>query len=106
DDIGAGDRSLSNLCETRVDYLKIDKQIIQGLTKVKNGDSEHYKLLLRFLSRFGQQSGALLVAEGIETFYQVNETLNSGVSLMQGFYFSRPRPADYWMNNRLAVKGR
>ncbi|MCL6479347.1 MAG: EAL domain-containing protein, partial [Peptococcaceae bacterium] len=25
DDIGAGDRSLSNLCETRVDYLKIDK---------------------------------------------------------------------------------
>lgn len=106
DDIGAGDRSLSNLCETRVDYLKIDRQIIQGLTKVKSVDSEYYKLLLKFLTRFAKQAGALIIAEGIETFNQVSETLNSGVSLMQGFYFSRPKPADFWINNRLAVKER
>lgn len=104
DDIGAGDRSFSNICETRVDYLKIDKQIIQGLTKVKSGNSDFYKLLLKFLNRFAKQSGALIIAEGIETFNQLYETLNSGVSLMQGFYFSRPRPADYWIHRRLVVK--
>jgi len=97
DDIGAGDRSLTNLCEIRADYFKIDRSIIQGLTKVKSGDAAYYRPLLRFLSDLAYRFGARVIAEGVETRNQLLETLTNGIFLMQGFYFSRPRPADFWV---------
>ncbi len=97
DDIGSGDRSLSNICELQADYLKIDRGIIQGLTKVKSGDAEYYRSLLRFLVDFSERKEAQIIAEGVETKNQYFETLMSGISLVQGFYFSKPRPAEYWV---------
>lgn len=94
DDIGAGDRSLSNLCELKADYLKIDRGIIQGLTKVKSGDAEYYRLLLRYLVELAERKGARVIAEGVETKNQLLETMMSGISLVQGFYFSKPQPAE------------
>ena len=104
DDIGAGDRSLANLCEFRADFFKVDRSIIQGLTKVKSGDAGYYRALLKLLADFAARAGAEVIAEGVETKNQLLETLTSGVSLVQGYYFSKPRPADFWIEKETGYK--
>lgn len=104
DDIGAGDRSLANLCEFRADFFKVDRSIIQGLMKVKSGDAGYYRALLKLFADFAARAGAEVIAEGVETKSQLLETLTSGVSLVQGYYFSKPKPADFWVKKETGVK--
>lgn len=106
DDIGAGDRSLANLCEFRADFFKIDRSIIQGLTRVKSGDAGYYRALLKLFADFAAGVGVEVIAEGVETKNQLLDTLTAGVYLIQGYYFSKPRPADFWILSGNDVKER
>lgn len=99
DDVGVGDRSFSSICDVEVDYLKVDKGVVRGIVS-GNGNAEKYGLVMSFLVRFGEKTGAKVIAEGVETFEQVSLTERIGVELMQGFYFAKPAPADYWVENR------
>lgn len=97
DDIGSGDRSFSNICELPADYLKIDRCIIQGLTKYKNGSAPHYLAALQAMVTIADNLGAIVIAEGVETQQQLNLVKNAGVNLIQGFYISHPKPsAAFW----------
>lgn len=100
DDVGKGDRSLSSICDVKVDYLKVDKGIIKGISS-GNDSAEDYGRLLSFLVDFSAGKGARVIAEGVETSEQVSITKEIGVDLMQGFYFSRPRPAEYWTGRKM-----
>lgn len=100
DDVGIGDRSFSSICDVEVDYLKVDKGVVRGIVS-GDGNAEKYGLVMSFLVRFGEKTGAKVIAEGVETFEQVLLTGEIGVDLMQGFYFSRPRPAEYWIGREM-----
>jgi len=98
DDVGVGDRSFSSICDVEVDYLKVDKGVVRGISS-GNGNANKYKFLLTFLAEFGEKSGARVITEGVETSEQVSLTEKIGIELMQGFYFSKPKPAEYWVKH-------
>ena len=98
DDVGSGDRSFSNICELPADFLKIDRSMIKGLTKYKNGSASHYLTALGAMVTIANDLGAKVIAEGVETPKQLEIVKNAGVNLVQGFYFSQPKPVDHWKN--------
>jgi len=89
DDFGAGFSSLTVLKHTAVDTLKIDRQFVQGLI-----DDRQAPLLLGTV--LGMAAGLHLttVAEGVETLHEVKVLQSLGCHAAQGYYFSRPVPAE------------
>lgn len=98
DDMGNGDRDLGSICELPADIIKIDRKIIQGLTKNVSGNAQKYKIMLDSLVGLAQNLEMLVIAEGIETEIQQNGVMAAGISLAQGFFLSKPKPAAFWAN--------
>lgn len=96
DDVGNGDRDFSDICEIPADIMKIDRRIIQGLTKLKNGSAPRYHIILNTLVNLSRKLNMSVIAEGIETENQHIGVKMAGIHLAQGFYLSRPKPALYW----------
>jgi EAL domain-containing protein (putative c-di-GMP-specific phosphodiesterase class I) len=89
DDFGTGYSSLSYLHRFPVDVLKIDRSFVERLSQ--GGDDA---LLARTIVQLGQSLGMVTVAEGIEQYGQFLALNRMTCELGQGYYFSRPLPAD------------
>jgi EAL domain-containing protein (putative c-di-GMP-specific phosphodiesterase class I) len=87
DDMGAGYSGLRQITSVRPAYLKLDRSLIAGI----DTDDER-AALVGALAGYAKQVGSLLVAEGVETEAELATVRRLGVPLVQGFYFSRPRP--------------
>lgn len=88
DDIGAGFSGLNMLQELRPDYVKIDMALIRNI------DQDHYKQsIVRHLVGIANDTGARIVAEGIETEAERAWVTAAGVDLMQGYLLGRPAAA-------------
>lgn len=88
DDIGAGFSSLNMLQELRPDYVKIDMALIRDV------DSDPYKQsIVRHLVGIARETGAQIVAEGIETQPELDWVRAAGVHLVQGYLLGRPAAA-------------
>lgn len=89
DDFGSGYSSLNMISSLPIDALKLDMQFIRNAFKEQKDT--------RLLGVMFQLADALKVptiAEGVETAEQLS-TLNAmGCDIVQGYYFSRPLPAD------------
>ena len=88
DDFGTGYSSLSYLHRFPVDVLKIDRSFIERLTHA--GDAA----LVSTIVRLGHAMDLETVAEGIERPDEMLMLRRQGCTTGQGFYFSRPLPAD------------
>jgi EAL domain-containing protein (putative c-di-GMP-specific phosphodiesterase class I) len=104
DDVGKGDRDLSVLCDLEADFMKIDRRFIQNLARTQNKRKSCYKLVLQTLLELSRLKGMKVIAEGIETKIHFTTVEAAGISLAQGFYFSRPMPAPYWRKNIKSTK--
>ncbi|MFT5760655.1 MAG: diguanylate cyclase (GGDEF)-like protein/PAS domain S-box-containing protein [Alteromonadaceae bacterium] len=89
DDFGTGYSSLSYLKKFELDYLKIDQSFTRNLAP----DSEDM-ILSEAIITMAQKLGLKVIAEGIETEEQRKLLLDSGCDYGQGYLFSRPIPAD------------
>jgi EAL domain-containing protein (putative c-di-GMP-specific phosphodiesterase class I) len=87
DDMGAGYSGLRQITTVRPGYLKLDRSLIRGIDK----DSER-AALVGALAGYSAQVGCLLVAEGVEREAELLTVRELGVTLVQGFYLSRPGP--------------
>ena len=96
DDVGSGSRGFPNICELPADFLKIDRCMIQGLTKYKNGSAPHYFSALEAMVTMAATLGAVVIAEGVETQQQFQLVKKAGVHLIQGYYIAHPKPSQYW----------
>lgn len=85
DDFGAGFSSLSNLRQFEFDYLKIDKQFVQGLTK--DGDAAK---ISHAIAQLGRELGLTVIAEGVEDKDTAKAAERAGCTLAQGFAFGAP----------------
>ncbi|WP_420768683.1 EAL domain-containing protein [Parageobacillus thermoglucosidasius] len=87
DDAGAGYSSLQAIAELRPDYIKIDRSIIHhiGCDKIK-------EILLETLAGFAQKINCQIIAEGIETFEELEIVRRLGVHFGQGYLLGRPCP--------------
>jgi len=89
DDFGTGYSSLAYLKKFDIDYLKID----QSFTKNLASDSEDM-VLSEAIIIMAHKLGLKVIAEGIETEEQKKLLHDAGCDYGQGYYFSRPVPAD------------
>lgn len=89
DDFGTGYSSLYNIRKFALDCLKIDKSFIDGM-----GRERESAAIVQSIVHLGRALGLGVVAEGVETDAQVQALRVAGCSHLQGYYFSRPIPAD------------
>jgi EAL domain-containing protein (putative c-di-GMP-specific phosphodiesterase class I) len=86
DDFGAGQARLVELSEVRPDFLKFDKQLIQGIDRASPSRQEVVATLVHMVEKLGISS----LAECVET-NEEHETLKQmGFCLGQGFLYGRP----------------
>jgi len=85
DDVGEGYSSLNMLIELKPDIIKIDRNIIDGIDKDKLKQSVY-----RALFNLAREHNITVLAEGVETKYELEMIQSIGVDLVQGFYFAKP----------------
>jgi len=89
DDFGSGYSSLNMLSEMPIDVLKMDMKFVRRIEESAT-DLRLIKLILD-IARYLKLT---VVAEGVETEGQLELLRDAGCDVVQGFYFSRPVPAD------------
>ena len=89
DDFGTGFSSLSHLHKLPVDALKIDRSFVRSLLlDDRPGDRREHP------GAGAHAADTSVVAEGVEEETQARELERLGCRQAQGFYFSRPVPAE------------
>ena len=87
DDVGSGYSGLRQMTVVRPAYLKLDRSLVSGI----DTDPDRCALLSAFAG-YAEQTGAQLVAEGVETEQELRTVRRLGIRLVQGFYLARPGP--------------
>jgi diguanylate cyclase (GGDEF)-like protein len=88
DDFGTGYSSLSYLHSFPFDKIKIDQTFVRDLMTNKESMS-----IVRAVIGLGKSLGMKTLAEGVETLGQLNGLRDKGCTEVQGYFFSRPKPA-------------
>ncbi len=88
DDFGTGFSALGYLQRFPFDQLKIDRSFVQGL------DDPATSAIVSSVISIADALGLAVVAEGIETKSQLELVYGLGCNFAQGFYFSKPVPAE------------
>jgi EAL domain-containing protein (putative c-di-GMP-specific phosphodiesterase class I) len=87
DDVGTGFSSLEALIKLEPDYIKIGRELIEGL------DQSPIKLdLAKALIQAVSSHGIGVIAEGVEKIEEAKTLYKLGVRLVQGFLFAKPHP--------------
>ncbi len=89
DDFGTGYSSLSRLKKMPVSELKIDKSFICDMEK--NKDDE---LIVKSIIDLAHNLSLVVVAEGVENEAVSRYLTELGCDILQGYYISKPLPAD------------
>ncbi|GIP38134.1 hypothetical protein J31TS4_14140 [Paenibacillus sp. J31TS4] len=89
DDFGVGYSSLSYLSNFPIDYLKIDKSFILDLDKSDKAES-----IVKAIISLAHNLNLKVIAEGVETERHLRFLEHEGCDGLQGYYVSRPLPAE------------
>jgi EAL domain-containing protein (putative c-di-GMP-specific phosphodiesterase class I) len=88
DDFGTGYSSLSYLRRFPFDKIKIDQSFVKGVES-----NEDCRTIVRAVIGLGRSLGMAVNAEGVETAEQLAALRKEGCGEIQGYFFSKPRPA-------------
>ena len=99
DDFGTGFSSLSYLSKLPIDTVKIDRSFIQELDSAQGGQA-----LVPIIINLVHALNLNVVAEGVETEQQFRMLQLLKCDEVQGFYFSKPLPAESFATKFLIPK--
>ena len=89
DDFGTGYSSMSYLKRMPLNNLKVDQSFVKGLPH----DRDNHAIVGAILS-MAKHLGFSVTAEGVETLEQAQALRDMDCDTLQGYYFSRPVPAE------------
>ena len=89
DDFGSGYSSLNMLLKMPVDAIKVDGAFMRTISR-----DERDSWLIQILVDIADHLGVPSIFEGIEEGDQLDLIRRVGGDIVQGYYFSRPLPAD------------
>jgi sensor c-di-GMP phosphodiesterase-like protein len=89
----AGSANLAILARTFIDIIKLDRSLIAQITPTSQNPE-----WLQGIAALLQTGVVSVIAEGIETELQFNVLKQANIQEAQGFYFSKPIPADAFLN--------
>jgi diguanylate cyclase (GGDEF)-like protein/PAS domain S-box-containing protein len=98
DDFGTGYSSLSYLHKFPLDALKIDRSFIKDI----NDNSQRTTQIAQAIIALGKAFDLKVVAEGVETDFQVGLLKMAHCHQVQGYFFSRPQDSEA-IENYLSV---
>lgn len=85
DDAGAGYAGLNLISDVNPNFIKLDMQLIRNI------DSDHIKgALVKGMVEFSKITNVELIAEGIETYEELETVINLGVQYGQGYFIQKP----------------
>lgn len=87
DDFGTGFSQLSHLTELPISALKIDACFVRDLPH-----NRHQEAICTMIIEMGRRLGMLVVAEGAETYEQIEFLRDHHCQQVQGFYYSPAIP--------------
>ncbi|MGF7161224.1 EAL domain-containing protein (putative c-di-GMP-specific phosphodiesterase class I) [Rhodoligotrophos appendicifer] len=85
DDFGAGYASLNLLAQFQPDIIKIDMELIRDVNS-----SASRQAIIGGIMAISQALEITVIAEGVETYEEVQALRAMGIQIFQGFYFGRP----------------
>ncbi len=100
DDFGTGYSSLAYLKQLPVSELKIDQSFVSDLTR---NDSD--EVIVRSTIGLAHNLGLCVVAEGVEDERTMQRLTELQCDMAQGYYFSRPVPAEQLTTKLLQEMG-
>ncbi|MBX8465901.1 bifunctional diguanylate cyclase/phosphodiesterase [Deinococcus sp. RIT780] len=86
DDFGTGYSSLALLSQLPIDFLKLDRLLVQGVHL-----DPRRQVLLRSVVHLGLELGFVVVAEGVELPEELSFVQACGCAHVQGFLLARPQ---------------
>ena len=89
DDFGSGYSSLKSLSEMPVDIIKLDMSFIRRIHESKTTFR-----MVELVVEMAKSLGVPVVAEGVENEKQYQLLRQADCDFVQGYYFSKPLPAD------------
>jgi diguanylate cyclase (GGDEF)-like protein len=90
DDFGTGYSSLGYLKKAPFDKIKIDQSFVRGASSSTNRNAA----IIRAIVTLAETLGMDTCAEGVETHDDLQLIRELGVSMVQGYIFGRPSPAE------------
>jgi EAL domain-containing protein (putative c-di-GMP-specific phosphodiesterase class I) len=99
DDFGTGYSSLSYLLRVPFDKIKVDQSFVRGASDPQSRNAALIRAMVGLASDLNMQT----TAEGVETQEELTLVRGLGCSLVQGYYFAKPMPAEE--ARALAAKG-
>ncbi len=92
DDLGTGHSGLSYMLKLGVDFIKIDKIFVDAI------DTERYSTtIIETLVSLARDMRMEIIAEGVETFEQVQHLRARGIRKAQGYVFAPPLPGSSFL---------
>ncbi len=88
DDFGTGYSSLSYLRRFPFDRVKIDRSFVESLDSKRDS-----QIIVKAIGDMARGLGMTITAEGVETPGQADQLRLFGCEELQGFLYSRPKPA-------------
>jgi diguanylate cyclase (GGDEF)-like protein len=89
DDFGTGNASIEYLANLPATEIKIDRSFITDILEDPRAEA-----IVRSTIDLARNLGLIVVAEGIETEAALNHLISLGCDTAQGYFISRPQPAD------------
>lgn len=87
DDVGADPASLALMPFVQPDVVKLDMQLLRA------PDDPHTARVVAAVADYAERTGAIVLAEGIETTRHLAVARTMGATVGQGWYYGRPGPS-------------